>query len=89
MTQDDLKAIALKYDSEKDKAPKIVAKGMRKMAKRIIDVANEAGVDIKEDKDLAEMLIKLELYEEVPPELYMAIAEILAFVYSLNRDRGI
>ena len=86
MKKDELKAVALKYDSTKDKAPKIVAKGIREMAKKIIEVAKDAGINIKEDKDLAEILIKLELFEEIPPELYMAIAEILAYVYSLNRD---
>ncbi len=86
MEKEENRAIALKYDKEKDKAPKVVAKGIREMAKRIIEVAKEAGVEIKEDKDLSEVLIKLELYEEIPPELYMAIAEILAFVYSVNRD---
>ena len=84
MKDKDFKAIALKYDIDKDKAPKVVAKGLRELGERIVKLAKESGVPIKEDKDLAEVLIKLELYEEIPSELYYAIAEVLAYVYKIN-----
>ncbi len=84
MAKKDFKAIALKYDMEKDKAPKVVAKGIRELGERIVKLAKESGVPIKEDNDLAEVLIKLELYKEIPTELYYAIAEVLAYVYRIN-----
>ncbi len=84
MAKKDFKAIALKYDMEKDKAPKVVAKGIRELGERIVKLAKESGVPIKEDNDLAEVLIKLELYEEIPTELYYAIAEVLAYIYRIN-----
>ncbi|MDI6735581.1 MAG: EscU/YscU/HrcU family type III secretion system export apparatus switch protein [bacterium] len=79
------KAVALKYDSAKSQSPKIVAKGVGKLAERIIQVANEHNVAIHEDPNLAEVLTKLELNTEIPPDLYQAVAEILVFVYNLNK----
>ncbi len=75
---------ALKYRYEKDSAPRLVAKGRGKVAEKIIEIAKTHGVPIKEDKDLVEYLSSLDLYQEIPQELYKAVAEILAFVYSLD-----
>jgi len=80
------KAVALKYESGKDKAPRVVAQGRRAKAERIIEEARKAGVPMKEDPDLTEVLMKLALYEEIPSELYVAIAEVLAWVYRVNHD---
>jgi len=79
------KAVALKYEPSKDNAPRLTAKGAGKVAERIIDMALKEGIPIREDPDLVGALIQLDFLEEVPPELYKAVAEILAFAYRLNR----
>jgi flagellar biosynthesis protein len=75
------KAAALKYDATKSSAPKVTAKGEGKTAQKIIEIAKENDVPIKEDKDLIELLSKVELDHEVPPEMYKAIAEVFSFIY--------
>ncbi len=79
------KAAALKYKHGQDSAPTLVAKGKGKVAEQIIQIAKEHGIAIKEDRELVEFLSMLDLYQEIPPELYRAVAEILAFVYSINK----
>ena len=79
------KAVALRYAPEKDQAPRVVAKGKGKIAERIIEEAEKEGIHIEEDPDLVEALSKIDWYEEIPPQLYTAIAEILAFTYRLNK----
>ena len=78
------KAVALKYDGKKDKAPRIIAKGRGNIAEKIIDVAKEHDVPLYEDKNLIQILEALDLDTEIPPELYRAVAEVLAFIYRLN-----
>lgn len=80
------KAAALRYDSKKDLAPKVVAKGSGKIAERIIEIARQHDIPIKDDPELVEVLSSLDLYQEIPPELYKAVAEILAFVYRMTKD---
>ncbi|MEJ2414190.1 MAG: EscU/YscU/HrcU family type III secretion system export apparatus switch protein [Sulfurimonas sp.] len=75
------KAAALKYDATKSSAPKVTAKGEGNTAQKIIEIAKENDVPIKEDKDLIELLSKVELDHEVPPEMYKAIAEVFSFIY--------
>jgi flagellar biosynthesis protein len=75
------RAAALKYKRGDDSAPKMVAKGRGKVAEKIVEIAREHNVPIKEDKDLVEFLSTLDLYQEIPQELYKAVAEILAFIY--------
>ena len=79
------KAAALSYDRTRNQAPKVVAKGRGKMADRIVAAAREHGVPMVEDRNLVQMLEVLDLDTEIPPELYQAVAEVLAFVYRLNR----
>ena len=79
------KAVALKYDGKKDIAPKVIAKGRGNMAEKIIEAAQAHNVPLYEDKNLVQILEALELETEIPPELYRAVAEVLAFVYRLNR----
>jgi len=79
------RAVALTYDAIKDRAPRITAKGQGKLAERIIALAEEHNIPIKKDTDLVQVLYRLDLETEVPPELYAVIAEIFAFVYSLNQ----
>lgn len=80
------KAVALRYDAESEQAPKIAAKGAGYLADRILEIAEENGVFIHEDPDLVAVLAKLDVNTEIPENLYRAVAEILAFVYRLNRD---
>ncbi|WP_051553519.1 EscU/YscU/HrcU family type III secretion system export apparatus switch protein [Desulfobulbus elongatus] len=78
------RAVALLYDPKKGDAPKVVASGANLIAEKIIATAAAAGVHIKEDPDLVEVLAKIPVGEEIPAELYQTIAEVLAFVYTVN-----
>jgi len=78
------KAVALKYNKEKDAAPKITAKGRGIIAEKIVEIARAHNVPLHEDKSLVQVLEALELETEIPPELYRAVAEVLAFIYRLN-----
>ncbi len=81
-------AIALRYDRKTMKAPKIVAKGTRLNALRIREIATKNQVPIVENKPLARMIFKYgKVGGEIPAQLYAAVAEILAYVYRVNRYR--
>ena len=82
------KAVALKYEAAKEKAPKMTAKGSGRVAERIIELAMKEGVPMQEDPDLVGALMQLDFQEEIPQELYQAVAEILAFACRLNRQIG-
>lgn len=75
------KAVAMKYDPLSSTAPVVVAKGQGELAERIITSAKESGVAIQEDQSLVEVLSKLDIDQEIPPELFAVVAEILSFVY--------
>ena len=77
-------AAALGYDPDQDDAPRLLAKGHGELADRIIDLARRYGIPIREDRDLVAVLARLDLSQEIPPELYRAVAELLAFVYRVN-----
>lgn len=78
-------AVAIKYDAEVSDAPIVIAKGADYMAQKIKEVARENDVEIVENKPLARMLYaNVEVGEMVPPELYKAVAEVLAYVYHLK-----
>jgi flagellar biosynthesis protein len=79
------KAVALRYDREKEHAPRVVATGKGLVAERIIEIARAQGVVLREDKELVDLLSHIELYDVIPVELYQVIAEVLAFVYRLNK----
>lgn len=78
-------AIAIKYDIEKDAAPVILAVGKGSFAEEILKVAEDNKIPLFEDKNLANLLIKLEVDTEVPAELYTLVAEVLAFVFRLDQ----
>ena len=81
-------AVAIKYDSQKNSAPIVVAKGEDFLAQKIRETAKEHHIEIVENKPLARMLYaNVDVGQEVPPELYQAVAEVLAFVYSLRENR--
>ncbi|RLB19820.1 MAG: flagellar biosynthesis protein FlhB [Deltaproteobacteria bacterium] len=77
-------AVALRYEPERYRAPRLVAKGRGKIAKKIIDLARKQGIPIHEDPDLVAALSALDWYEEIPEALYQVVAEVLAFAYRLN-----
>jgi flagellar biosynthetic protein FlhB len=80
-------AVAIKYDQDKDKAPKVVAKGMRKHAEAIKELAKQYGVPILRNVPLAQALNKLDIDEDVPEDLYEAVAEVLSFVYKIKEEQ--
>ncbi len=81
-------AAAIQYDPEKDAAPRVTAKGKGYVADKIIELAKKNGIPIKNDPGLVEILSRLDIDEQIPIEVYRAVAEILAFVYSLNSKRS-
>ncbi|NTW59622.1 MAG: flagellar biosynthesis protein FlhB [Nitrospirae bacterium] len=84
MTDKSNKAAALKYRAGMDSAPTLVAKGRGLVADKIIALAKEQGIPVHEDRNMVEILSSLSLYEEIPPDLYKAVAEILAFIYKMT-----
>ena len=83
-------AVALQYDPETMPAPKVLAKGQRLVAQRIKELAREAGVPLVENKPLARALFKaVKIGEEIPEDLFKAVAQVLAFVFGLKRRKGI
>ncbi|MCC6598347.1 MAG: EscU/YscU/HrcU family type III secretion system export apparatus switch protein [Alphaproteobacteria bacterium] len=77
-------AVALKESAAKGDAPTITAAGRGEIAERIIQLAFENGVRVREDSALAEMLAKVELDSPIPSEAFMAVAEILSYIYRAN-----
>jgi len=75
-------AVALKYDGEN--APKVTAKGSQEIAEQIIELAKKHNVPLTENKELVNLLATLELGEEIPEILYLAVAEVIAFAYMLK-----
>ena len=80
------KAVALKYNPDKNGAPVIVASGMGYLAEKITETAMEAGVPVYEDDSLATLLTQLQLGQEIPLELYQAIVDI--YIYFLGYVPG-
>lgn len=80
----DKTAIALRYKQEEDNAPVVVAAGEGWLAKKIMEIAKEEGISVFEDKDLVDSLKLLKIGEEIPVELYEAVASIMAFVFSVD-----
>lgn len=82
------KAIALQYEPDDDKAPKVVASGEGYLAEKIIEKAVESDVPLHKDVKLANSLSTLDIGETIPPELYSVVAEILVFVDNMDRIKG-
>ncbi len=77
-------AAAIQYDPKKHSAPVVTAKGSGVIAEKIISLAKQHNIPIREDAALVQVLARLDLDTQIPVELYRAVAEVLAFVYSLN-----
>lgn len=82
------RAVALRYRAGEADAPRVVAKGKGIVADQIVALAQEHGVHVHEDADLVALLGALDLNADIPAELYRAVAEVLAFVYRLERRAG-
>jgi flagellar biosynthesis protein len=82
------RAVALRYERADMPAPRVTASGAGQLAQRILALAREHDVPVREDPDLLELLAACELGAEIPPELYHAVAELLAFLHRLNGARA-
>jgi len=80
-------AVALRYQPGEDEAPRVTAKGRGVVAEKIIELARQHGVPIRQDRNLVQVLSRLDLEQEIPPSVYRAVAEILAFVYRLSMQK--
>ena len=80
------RAIALRWDEELSSAPEVVAAGRGEIAKRILDAAAEHGIPVREDPELCELLALLDVGDEIPVELYTAVAELLVYLYRLSGE---
>ena len=80
-------AVALAYETG-DTAPKVVAKGRGLIAQEIITRAREAGVYVHESPELVSLLMEVDLDQRIPPALYVAVAELLAWVYRTEKKAG-
>lgn len=81
------KAVALRYSQEKEQAPRVVASGAGFLAEKILEIAQKNGVSVREDSVLAEALSLIELGSEIPEELYLAVAQILAEIISADQKQ--
>lgn len=79
-------AVALRYDPSQDQAPRVVAKGYGHVADAIITTAKEHGLYVHESRELVGLLMQLDLDQHIPTELYLVIAELLAWLYALESD---
>lgn len=87
MSKNKQTAIALGGSKGKlDSIPKVVASGQGDLAQKIIDWAEENGLAIEQDSDLAQVLINLNLGDSVPEEVFMAVAEILYYIFEVNKS---
>ncbi len=79
-------AVALKDGAKKGEIPVITAAGRGKIAEQILQLAHEQGIKVRTDADLAEILAKIELESPIPSEAFMAVAEVLSYVYRANGE---
>ncbi len=78
------KSVALKYNPPEDTAPKIIASGYGEVAQKIRDIAKENNIPLYQDEDLAGFLVKLNIGEYIPEELYKILAQIFAWVWEVQ-----
>lgn len=88
MSDDAEIAVALKYNAEKDTAPRVVAKGMRLKAEKIREIAKQYNIPVMKNVSLANSLYRVDVGQEIPEELFDAVAEILNFVWALQREQA-
>ena len=79
-------AVGVRYREESSGAPRVVAKGRGERAAAILAAAQDAGVPVRRDRDLVQLLAAVDLGDEIPREAYSAVAQVIAFLWSLNED---
>ena len=77
-------AVALGYEKDKHNAPIVLAKGEGHIAKKIIQIAIDQGIEIRQDADLLQILKAVDIDEEIPVEAFAAVAEIISYIYQQN-----
>lgn len=82
------RAVCLRYRREDDEVPLVVAKGQGLVAERILELAREHGLPVREDPELLQLLAACDLGEAIAPEVFGAVAELLAFLYRVQRDEA-
>lgn len=75
------KAVALRYQRNRERAPRVVAKGSGEIAEKIVETAQRSNVVLHEDPGLADLLMNLDVDSVIPEEMYEAVAEVLTFVH--------
>ena len=80
------KAVGLRHDADSGSAPRVVAKGRGELAERLLAIARENGVPVRHDPDLMQMLSAVEVGEEIPEQVYDAVAQLIGFLYRLNTE---
>jgi len=78
-------AVALKYEDEGAEAPVVIASGRGEIAEKILEMAHQEKVPVYKDQSLAQVLTSLEMGTEIPPELYQAVAQVIAFVWQIDK----
>ena len=81
-----LLAVALSFDTEKNNAPEVIAKGKGILAEKIIEIARENGSEIVKNSDLANLLKEVPAGKEIPEKLYKAIAAVYSYFYKINNE---
>lgn len=81
-------AVALGYDPNRDDAPRVLAAGQGELAEALLKIAEAHNIPVHADHPLAEALVRLEVGAAVPPELYAAVAEVLAFLWRLETTKA-
>ena len=79
-------AVAIRYDRGKDPAPRVVAKGTGHVAEAILAIARERGIAVRNDVALAEVLAQIELDSQIPVEAYVAVAEVLSYIFRARAE---
>ena len=78
--------VALRYDASAQPAPEVVAKGAGEIAQKILELAERNDIPVRRDSDLLQLLSMCDVGDEIPAELYGAVAELLAYLFRLNGE---
>ena len=77
-------AVAIRYDRDRENAPRVVAKGKGYVAEQLLAIARRHAVPVYQNQTVTQLLMAVELDREIPPELYQAVANVLAYVYRMD-----
>lgn len=81
-------AVAIRYDRDKEDAPRVIAKGKGVVAEQLLAIARRHAVPVYQNQTVTQLLMAVELDREIPPELYQAVANVLAYIYRLDGRVG-